>query len=1024
MKSNRSLKRLSAAATALITAAAALPVYAGATDCLGQNTFDDGIGIPWHVECTPPAQQHFSIRGGTFNATILNTGGLQNGGNSRADCSFVHRGIHIEKNHRYKIHWEVEASMAGDLHTEINDAGTQYNYIDVYAENYDDPKEGVWQNNSKEWSQGWNNVKINRGKNSFDSEFTADRTIENAEWVFQYGGQDYYQPYDSFPEGTTLSFDNMYLECETCGDTFISAQETPCLRDPSKEIGFVSPRSDVRINQTGYYTYSSKKATYATDEEKPAVGFRVMKDGKEVYSGVGKVTGFDEDAGSYCQIFDFSGLTEPGTYTIVADDEDNVYTDPQTGKIFKKYISHEFVIGSDIYGDILKNAMNYYYQNRSGMDISEKYITSYAHSDMREKLAHSGFHEKDEAYIQSSWDRSYSREFNGDTSCKTDVSGGWYTSSNYSKNVPAGAHAVWLLQNMYERSLLCGNDNKWADGWIMNIPQKYEVYGSETDGTGAPDILDEARYELEWMFRMIVDPEKDTIWGEKCEGLVYHEVNDHYEPVLAENPFAYKDDQFNKRIVKPPTYAATFNMIACAAQASRLWRGTDDEFADKCLSIAEASWEAVWKQRSEWLGITGDFKENSQFAPGNNYIDKELIEDDKVDDEAYWAACELYSATGNMAYYEILKSYGAADGENKAFEIGYPQAVYNDYITFKYLMSSEGFYSFNDSFTAALGTLTLWLSDRTPEDDKRTISENIVKAADRYIERENAASNGMNVPYASHIENTPIGAPGEDYYGYEYGSNALIANNSLILAYAYDASGHDTGYIEGMISGMDYLFGRNGLGISYITGCGTYHVNNPSHRYWLNEYDQRLPAAPSGIMVSGPYFGLYDPYLTGLGIKLGTAPQKCYADSSEAWSVNYLSAEWQAAFAWDLAFLELEYSPVMSSAATTSVTTAETSTTTTVSVPDVLPEPKKYGDANCDDIIDMADAVLIMQSLANPDKYAVGGSDENALTKQGASNADVDRSSPGITGKDALRIQKYLLNVISTLDPSASSDAQ
>ena len=93
--------------------------------------------------------------------------------------------------------------------------------------------------------------------------------------------------------------------------------------------------------------------------------------------------------------------------------------------------------------------MNYYYQNRSGMDISEKYITSYAHSDMREKLAHSGFHEKDEAYIQSSWDRSYSREFNGDTSCKTDVSGGWYTSSNYSKNVPAGAHAVWLLQNMY-----------------------------------------------------------------------------------------------------------------------------------------------------------------------------------------------------------------------------------------------------------------------------------------------------------------------------------------------------------------------------------------------------------------------------------------------------------------------------------------------------------------------------------------------------------------------------------------------
>ena len=65
----------------------------------------------------------------------------------------------------------------------------------------------------------------------------------------------------------------------------------------------------------------------------------------------------------------------------------------------------------------------------------------------------------------------------------------------------------------------------------------------------------------------------------------------------------------------------------------------------------------------------------------------------------------------------------------------------------------------------------------------------------------------------------------------------------------------------------------------------------------------------------------------------------------------------------------------------------------------------------------MADAVLIMQSLANPNKYGVGGTDSKAITAQGQANADVDQSSKGITSNDALRIQEYLLKKISTLDP-------
>ena len=64
------------------------------------------------------------------------------------------------------------------------------------------------------------------------------------------------------------------------------------------------------------------------------------------------------------------------------------------------------------------------------------------------------------------------------------------------------------------------------------------------------------------------------------------------------------------------------------------------------------------------------------------------------------------------------------------------------------------------------------------------------------------------------------------------------------------------------------------------------------------------------------------------------------------------------------------------------------------------------GDANCDEQVNMADAVIIMQSIANPDVYK--------LTSQGEFNADTDGSSD-ITNKDALAIQRFKLGIIPAL---------
>ena len=88
---------------------------------------------------------------------------------------------------------------------------------------------------------------------------------------------------------------------------------------------------------------------------------------------------------------------------------------------------------------------------------------------------------------------------------------------------------------------------------------------------------------------------------------------------------------------------------------------------------------------------------------------------------------------------------------------------------------------------------------------------------------------------------------------------------------------------------------------------------------------------------------------------------------------------------------------------TTTTTPPETKTTTSSEKPAV----SLRGDANLDNKVSVADAVAILQSIANKDKYA--------LKPQGAVNGDVEGNNDGITGADALRIQKWDAGAITTL---------
>ena len=92
---------------------------------------------------------------------------------------------------------------------------------------------------------------------------------------------------------------------------------------------------------------------------------------------------------------------------------------------------------------------------------------------------------------------------------------------------------------------------------------------------------------------------------------------------------------------------------------------------------------------------------------------------------------------------------------------------------------------------------------------------------------------------------------------------------------------------------------------------------------------------------------------------------------------------------------------------TTSSTTATTNTTTTTVKTDEPATPTKIGDVNLDNNVSVADAVTILQYLGNKDKYS--------LDSKAKANADCYNPGDGITGNDALAIQKFDAGIYKSL---------
>ncbi|MGY0071468.1 glycoside hydrolase family 9 protein [Streptomyces sp. QTS137] len=550
----------------------------------------------------------------------------------------------------------------------------------------------------------------------------------------------------------------------------------------------------VRVNQVGYLPAGPKNATLVTEATERLPWQLKDAGGKVVRQGTTLPRGVDGSSGQNVHSVDFGAHRARGTgYTLTVDGE----------------TSRPFDIGAGAYEKLRLDSAKYYYTQRSGIGIRD---------DLRPGYARPAGH-LDTAPNQG----------DGAVPCQPgvcdyslDVTGGWYDAGDHGKYVVNGGISTWEVLSTYERArhARTGQADKLGDG-TLDIPES---------GNGVPDILDEARWELEFLLKMQVPD------GEPLAGMAHHKIHDEQWTGL---PLLPGDDP-QKRELHPPSTAATLNLAATAAQAARLYRPYDREFAAGALAAARTAWTAALAHPEE-------------YASPDDGVGGGAYPDDEVSDEFYWAAAELYLTTGERQFKEY---------------------VLNSPVHTADIFGPLGF---DWSRTAAAGRLDLaTVPNKLPGRDR--VRSSVVKGADRYLATLKAHPYGM--PYA------PAGNV------YDWGSSHQVLNNAVVLATAHDLTGAAK-YRDGALQSMDYILGRNALNISYVTGYGEVSAQNQHSRWYARQLDPALPNPPAGTLSGGPNSSIQDPYAQSM--LQGCVGQFCFIDDIQSWSTNEHTINWNAA---------------------------------------------------------------------------------------------------------------------------------
>jgi endoglucanase len=532
----------------------------------------------------------------------------------------------------------------------------------------------------------------------------------------------------------------------------------------------------VRVNQLGYLPFGPKGATLVTPAVTP-LRWRLLAEGGEVVArGRSEPHGVDATSGLNVHVIRFDRVHQIGrSYRLEADGE----------------LSHPFDIDADVYQSLRSDAFLFFYAQRSGIAIDgallgDEYARAAGHLGVAPNQGDVAVPCMPPARSQTAYGEPWTCGYT------LDVSGGWYDAGDHGKYVVNGGISTAQLLSTYERSLHARGASRRALGdGSLAIPEQ---------GNGVPDVLDEARWELEFLMRMQV-PE-----GQPLAGMVHHKIHDNAWSALPLDPAL---DPLPRELHRPST-AATLNLAAAAAQGARLYRRYDAAFAERLLAAARRAWDAA-------LVYPAIYAPGSDGQGGGSYSDAD------ASDELYWAAAELYLTTHEAPYLDAVLASPHHTGP--VFELN----------------------GFSWARVAALGRLDL-ASVPSPLPGARAVRRSVLDAAEALLALVDAQAWGQ--PYA------PTG-------NWVWGSTSQILNNLVVLGIAHDLSGKQS-YRRAVIEGADFLLGRNALNLSYITGYGDVFSQNQHSRIFGAQLNGELPHPPIGSIAGGPNSAQQDPVVRQL----------------------------------------------------------------------------------------------------------------------------------------------------------------
>jgi hypothetical protein len=351
------------------------------------------------------------------------------------------------------------------------------------------------------------------------------------------------------------------------------SEKIAVVRDP--QTGF-----DASLDFTPGATYSLVDATSGT----------AVFTGKAVPWNGGTI---HAQSGDKAYWFDFSSVTKAGNYYVLDVDKD--------------VRSPEFRIADDVYASVLRHAVRTFFYQRAGQAKQ----APYADAAWADAASHVGA-------LQDHQARRYDAK--SDASTERDVWGGWYDAGDYNKYTSWTANYVVEMLQAYE-------ENPAAFGDDFGLPES---------SNGIPDILDEARFGLEYLERL-----------QDSDGSVLSIVGESH----ASPPSAAK----GQSLYGTPNTSGTLAAAAAFAAGARLFA----KFTTGDLQTFATALEGRAKLAFAWAEAHPSVVfRNNDTAAGTANLGSGQQEVDDAGRAMYRlkAAVQLFAATGETSYRDIVDS--------------------------------------------------------------------------------------------------------------------------------------------------------------------------------------------------------------------------------------------------------------------------------------------------------------------------------------------------------------------------------